>query len=130
MNAQQMMQLRTLRNYVRLIAEQCEGERPWGRWGDIATGRIDRFASPRRIVWRKESQEWAEVRGDYRLFAEPFVLIETSHYGQTWVTLHRDADAAVDYHVDQEYAEDWRIDRIVDVRDMTEYRMTAKAERA
>lgn len=133
MTPEQKFKLSVLRNYVKLIAEQCEGERPWGCWGESIEwpGRnplasSDAFESP-----RSRDAGFEYIKGDYdNLFANPYVLIETSHYGQTYVTLHASADEAIEYHVNQESAEDWRIDRLVDVRDMTEYRMSAKAERA
>lgn len=105
----------SFRNYLGVIAAEYE-ERDWGDWEDIdRPGNTDHVARPDGLVG---------------LMATPFAMIETSHYGQTWVTLWSDPDAAVDYHSGQEYAEDWRIDRLVDVRDMTEYRMSAKAVKA
>jgi hypothetical protein len=104
--------VRSFRNYLQLIGEEYE-EREWGDWDDVdRPGNTDHVARPDGLAG---------------LMAEPFVLIETSHYGQTWITLHADPDAAVEYHAGQEYAEDWRIDRLTDCRDMTEYRMSAKA---
>lgn len=102
--------IRLIRNYLAVIGEEYE-ERQLGEWGEIERGNNDNVESPR----------------DTDLIAHPFVLVETSRYGQTWITLHADADAAVDYHVNQEYADDWTIQRITDLRDLTEYRLTAKA---
>lgn len=105
----------SFRNYLGVIAAEFEG-REWGEWDDIDTpSNTNHVARPDGLVG---------------LMAAPFALVEVSpRYGQTWITLHADPDSAVDYSTNQEYAEDWRIERIVDVRDLTEYEMSAKAVR-
>jgi hypothetical protein len=107
----QLEKLQILRRYVSLVNEVYEERQP-GEWGDIDTdGRNDHVDDPREVD----------------IVARPFVFVETSHYGQTWITLWSDPDEAVDYHANQEYAEDWRFDRLVDLRDLSEYSLAAKA---
>lgn len=115
MNPADAFKVRAFRNYLDLIAEEYEG-RSWGKWDDI-----DDVSNTCHV---------ARPDGLDGLMATPFMMEETSRYGQIWITLWADPDAAVDYHTNQEYAEDWTIQRIVDVRDLTEYRMSAKAVRA
>jgi hypothetical protein len=94
--------------YVRLVADEYP-DRPVGVWGDLDyPSNTDHVADPR------------DADAD-----ETFVLVERSHYGQTWITLWDSADAAAQYHEGQEYAEDWRLDRLVDLRTETEYRLSA-----
>lgn len=101
--------LTLLRRYVQLVADEYP-DRPAGMWGDVdVPGNTDHVDDPRDAS-----------PCDY-----PFVLIERSHYGQTWITLWSSADEAVLYHEGQEYAEDWRVDRLVDLRTETEYRLSA-----
>jgi hypothetical protein len=98
-----------LRRYVRLVAEVYP-DRPAGTWGDLDYPR---------------NTDHVEDPHDLNPCENPFVLVERSHYGQTWITLWSSADEAVQYHESQEYAEDWRVDRLVDLRTDTEYRLSA-----
>lgn len=60
---------------------------------------------------------------------EPIVLIETSPYGQVWITLHRTLADACRANTHQEYAEDWMFPKLYDLRRdkwyEVEYRATA-----
>lgn len=56
-----------------------------------------------------------------------YVLVETSRYGQTWVTTHASPDAAAQAHASQEYAEDWTCELIVDLLTGNEYELVVAA---
>lgn len=60
----------------------------------------------------------------------PIALVERNLRGGSprwFITLHPDAQRAVDSHRDQEYPDDWDIERIVDCRDGTEYGVETQA---
>ena len=44
-----------------------------------------------------------------------FALVESSRYGQVWVTAWATAEAAANYRINQEYAEDWSIQELVNL---------------
>lgn len=49
---------------------------------------------------------------------ERYMLVESNRRGSSppnWVTYHDSPDAAADYNVNQEYAEDWEVDAIFDL---------------
>jgi len=59
---------------------------------------------------------------------KPFLLCESSRYGQTWLTFHKSANAAAERHINQEYAEDWEADLLVDLDcPADEYRIEVRA---
>jgi hypothetical protein len=47
--------------------------------------------------------------------ASAIMLVETSRYGQTWITLWPDAQSAGNYHVEQECVEDWNVEVLIDL---------------
>lgn len=57
----------------------------------------------------------------------PFVLVETSTYGQTWITLHKTAQDAADAHVGQEYQEDWNVELLKNFRTGEEFDVVLSA---
>jgi hypothetical protein len=102
-----------LRRYVQLVNSEIYHRSP-GQWGDIDyPGNTDHADDPR------------DIRGGVE--ALPFALVERSSYGQTWITLHETADDAVSYHEGQEYAEDWRVDDLIDICNGQHYRLSARA---
>lgn len=102
-----------LRNYCEVIAAEFE-ERRRGEWDSVGDSNVERPGG--------------RATSAASLAAQPFVLVQTSRYGQTWITLWPTAQAACDYHADDEFADDWTLERLVDIRTMTEYRPTLVAE--
>lgn len=43
-----------------------------------------------------------------------YLLLERGHYGQTFVSAHRTPQKAGDYTLNQEYAEDWSAEALID----------------
>lgn len=60
------------------------------------------------------------------LAARPFVMRESSRYGQTWITLWPSPEEAAAYHFGQEYAEDWEIDELFDLRNGDRFHVDVK----
>lgn len=60
------------------------------------------------------------------LAANPVVLVEASNYGQEWVTLWPDPEAAAQYHLAQEYHNDWEITMLVDLRNCVNHDVEIK----
>lgn len=101
--AQRTQLRRWARTYIQYGNDRLD--RDWGKWDDLTDlGQNDHFARP---------------EGLEELAARPYVLVETSRYGQTWVTLFDSPEAAAMYHFSQEYAEDWDIEELYDLRDPT-----------
>lgn len=44
-----------------------------------------------------------------------YVLLERGHYGETYVSTHDTGAAAADYTINQEYAEDWSAEVLIDI---------------
>ncbi len=44
----------------------------------------------------------------------PVLLVEANVSGGYWLSSHATVDAALAYHVDQEYAADWTVEALVD----------------
>ena len=53
---------------------------------------------------------WPELESPAR-----FLLVEKGIYGDEWVTLHSSPAEAAEYHLHQEYAEEWEVARLVDL---------------
>jgi len=54
------------------------------------------------------------IEVDDELGPERYVLLERGHYGQTWISAHASPEAAGEYTVNQEYAEDWSPEVLID----------------
>ena len=102
-----------LRRYLALISDEFE-ERPPCTWGEMSVP-----------AWTRSNVQ--DPRGV--IDGAPFALVETSEYGQTWITLHTDPHVAVRYHTEQEAAEDWTLRRLVDLRNGDEYELGYTARR-
>jgi len=59
----------------------------------------------------------------------PFLMVEKNRKSEPpyWLTMHRTADDAVDAHVNQEYAEDWELETLVDLRTGDTYDLEVRA---
>lgn len=88
MNSETRFRNRALRAYIELCYEHGK---PVGKWGE---------------TW-SEGDNYSRPDGD--ILTTPYALVETSRYGQVWITLHASPDAAAEAHVRQEYVEDWEV---------------------
>ena len=94
-------------------------------WTPCLVGRYDRLLDvwmPDRAVPypADDADRYAQEHNQFR-GGVWFALVETSSYGQTYVTLHQSADDAVRAHYSQESAEDWTLRSIIDVWTGDEY---------
>lgn len=97
------------RHYIDLVDTHIPF-RQWGQWGDIEVSH----------------QQYSHVTRPRDLAGAPYVLVETSRYGQTWITIWASPEAAANYHVNQEYADDWDLAELVDIRTGDQFQIELK----